>query len=378
MSAEALRDGRQDTEYYNDLLAELIVEVTAGVYQLVTTTGISDRVMDTLREGRPNLPYFEDLISKCMLYDAGTGKYYLNVSGGGGGGGNLQTTLNAGNSADNIEIVLTKDTVDNRIDIDPINLEIKSNYKTFDATNLTTIDIGGGSTDRVSGMLQLNCFTRSFGGVFQHRIHAGNSPSVPGTSVFTHNLQKANGFLLQNVNESGKGLSLIDADATIAGDGVSLITKDLIRQLQGTFNGNAIRIDHLDGSGAVDYNLLLLSADALQFYDTSGSGANVDIRPNGYNNQLITWPDITGGMKTVGTFNDTFVSGVLTLTDTRFDIGQPNFIVMITNTNGSSALGQAYKFELLTLPTRVKITSLKQNGTTETNDGSSVRISCLF
>lgn len=378
MSAEALRDGRQDVEFYNDLLAELIVEVTAGVYQLVTTTGISDRVMDTLREGRPNLPYFEDLISKCMLYDAGTGKYYLNVSGGGGGGGNLQTTLNAGNSADNIEIVLTKDTVDNRIDIDPINLEIKSNYKTFDATNLTTIDIGGGSTDRVSGMLQLNAFTRSFGGVFQHRIHAGNSPSVPGTAVFTHNLQKANGFLLQNVNESGKGLSLIDADATIAGDGVSLITKDLISQLQGTFNGNAIRIDHIDGGGAVDYNLLLLSADALQFYDTSGSGDNVDIRPNGYHNQLITWPDITGGLKTVGTFNDTFVSGVLTLTDARFDLGQPNFIVMITNTNGSSALGQAYKFELLTFPTRVKITSLKQNGTTETNDGSSVRISCLF
>lgn len=378
MSAEALRDGRQDVEYYNDLLAQLIVEVTAGVYQLVTTTGISDRVMETLREGRPNLPYFEDLISKCMLYDAGTGKYYLNVSGGGGGGGDLQTVLNAGNVADNVAIELTKNSVENRIYIDPSSLEIKSNYKTFDSSNLTTIDIGGGSTDRVSGMLQLNCFTRSLGGVYEHKIHAGNSPSGAGSAVWTHNLQNANGFLLQNVNESGKGLRILDTNIEVNGDASALITIDPVSQLQGTFNGNAISVDHLDGGGAVDYNLLRLAPDNLLFYDTGGSGAVLDIRPNQYNNQVVTFPDITGGMKTVGTFNDTFSSGVLTLTDARFDIGQPNFIVMITNTNGSSALGQAYKFELLTLPTRVKITSLKQNGTTETSDVSSVRISCLF
>ena len=203
MSAETEREGRGDVPYYFDLLANVMREVSAGVYQLVTTTGITDRVMDELREGRPNIPYFDDLWSKVMTYDSGTGKWYLNVSGGGGGGGNLQTTLDAGNTANNQSITLTKGAGapnPNEIDIDPVAIEIKSSYKANDLNKLSKIDIGGGTDDRISGLLELNSMTRSLGGNDKHRIHAGFSPSGASSFVFTHNIQRENGFLLQNVN----------------------------------------------------------------------------------------------------------------------------------------------------------------------------------
>lgn len=384
MSAEALRDGRENILFYDDLLAQLIVEVTAGVYQLVTTTGITDRVMETLREGRPNNPYFEDLISKCMLYDAGTGKYYLNVSGGGGGGGDLQTTLDSGNSADNQSITLTKDSVENRIDIDPINLEIKSNYKTYDVSNISKTDIGGGTDNLISGSLELRSINRALGGHVSHNIRSSVNADA-STSFFEHTLQPYTGTIIQEYNAHGVGINLDNAqlyvDAAnvyINGDGQSVVLNDDTNARFTFLSGSLLSISHSDGAGTPDYPLLSLNPDALQFYDTGGSGAYVDIRPNQYNNQLVTWPDITGGLKTVGTFNDTFVSGVITLTDSRFDAGQPNFSIMITNVNSSSALAHAYKFEILSLPTAAKITALKQNGTTETSDVSSVRISCLF
>lgn len=383
MSAEVLREGRQNTEFYSDLLASVMREVSAGVYQLVTTTGISDRVMSTLREGRPDVPYFDDLWSKVMSYDAGTDKWYLNVSGGGGGGGNLQTTLNAGNTANNVDLILTKNSVDNEIllDIDSAEISLKRDTR----PTISLVSQSGGGLTGYSGILKIIDTNLANN---RTRIHllTGNSSSISVSQTIGHLLQSTTGgTLIQSNNDNGLGaifnggqITVNDANVYINGDASALITFDPVSQLQGTFNGNAISLDHLDGSGTVDYNLLRLAPDSLQLYDTGGSGSIIEILPYQYNNQQITWPDITGGMKTVGTFNDTFVSGVITLTDSRFDIGQPNFIVMITNTNGSSALGQAYKFELLTLPTRVKITSLKQNGATETNDGSSVRISCLF
>ena len=383
MSADTLREGRQNTEFYSDLLASVMREVSAGVYQLVTTTGISDRVMSTLREGRPDVPYFDDLWSKVMSYDAGTDKWYLNVSGGGGGGGNLQTTLDSGNTANNVGIILTENSVDNSITLEPTDPAI---HLQKDSQRALTAEVAllSGATD-IAGQVTLKRIDTGSGEAISNTIRALNPNEGSSVSVF-NSLQATNGVLLQDNNLSGVGLTINQSDVIIndanlyvnGSAGAQTIT---IQNPSGLRNGNmfpdGFSIDKLDGGGSPDGYLMNLNENSLSWQDTSLSGS-VSLQPNLFNNQTISLPDITGGMKTVGTFNDTFVSGVITLTDSRFDLGQPNFIVMITDTNSSSALGQAYKFELLTLPTRVKITSLKQNGTTETNDVSSVRISCLF
>ena len=381
MSADTLREGRQNTEFYSDLLASVMREVSAGVYQLVTTTGISDRVMSTLREGRPDVPYFDDLWSKVMSYDAGTGKWYLNVSGGGGGGGNLQTTLDNGDTADGKELNLTYNTIDNKIQLDPINSKIENTYQLYVSGRLSNINVGVGTN---AGLLEL--LTNNSGGVQNiHKIHPASASTGSVDSSFTHNLQREDGYLLQNINQNGLGLRLDggdldiqEGDVFVNGDGKGLIVNDDTNQKYITVNNSGLVIQHTDGAGTPDYPLLNASENGISFYDTAGGGTGVQLIPNQFNDQIITLPDITGGMKTVGTWTETFSSGVITLTDARFDYGTPNFSVMITDVNGSSALAHNYKFELLTLPTRAKITALKSNGTTETSDVSIVRISCLF
>jgi len=283
MSAETEREGRGDIPYYFDLLASVMREVSAGVYQLVTTTGISDRIMDELREGRPNIPYFDDLWSKVMTYDSGTGKWYLNVSGGGGGGGDLQTVLDNGNTSINTGIVL-QGTAD--------------------------LNVNGGN------------------------VYVNGVPSV-----------------IKNYNH--------------------------LSNRQTVINDSLISIDKVDGSGSVDGSLMTLTENLLSWQNEDLTGS-VYLQPYQYNGQNINLPDIDGGMKTVGTWDSTFVSGVITLVEGRFFLGLPNFSIMITNTNGSSSLAHAYKFELIPSTFTAKITALKQNGGTETNDVSSVRISCLF
>lgn len=381
MSAEVEREGRGDVPYYFDLLASVMREVSAGVYQLVTTTGISDRVMDELREGRPNIPYFDDLWSKVMTYDTGTGKWYLNVSGGGGGGGNLQTTLDAGNTANDVGIVLTQNSVDNAIILevsDPAIIIQKDSQQGL----LASVVVQGSSND-IAGQIELKRHDLSGGFAISNTIRALNPPDGADVNAF-NSLQAKNGVLLQDDNLSGVGITLNEADAIInnanlllEGTDQSITNKDLSNSRQSVLLKDSLTVDKLDGSGAVDGTLLTLNENYLFWQDVSLSGG-VFLQPNLFNNQTVSLPDIAGGMKTIGTFNDTFSSGVITLTDTRFDAGQPNFVVMITDVNGSSALAHNYKFEILSLPTRAKITALKQNGTTETSDNSIVRISCLF
>ena len=212
MSADTLREGRKNTEFYSDLLASVMREVSAGVYQLVTTTGISDRVMSTLREGRPDVPYFDDLWSKVMSYDAGTDKWYLNVSGGGGGGGNLQTTLDSGNTANNVGIILTENSVDNSITLEPTDPAI---HLQKDSQRALTAEVAllSGATD-IAGQVTLKRIDTGSGEATSNTIRALNPNEGSSVSVFNQ-LQATNGVLLQDNNLSGVGLTINQSDVII-------------------------------------------------------------------------------------------------------------------------------------------------------------------
>jgi len=203
------------------------------------------------------------------------------------------------------------------------------------------------------------------GGNLQNVLNIGNSASTE-IQIIDNNIVVTRGQITIN-----------DGDTYINGDTKGIIINDDINQKYVTLTSNSLRMQHTDGAGSVDYDLLFLSQDSLQFYDTGGSNANVDVRPNQYNNQLITLPDITGGIKTVGTWDETFSSGVIVLSDSRFTLGTPNFAVMITGTNSSTSIGVNYFFSVGT-SSQVTITALNVSGAKETNDKSTVRITCFF
>jgi hypothetical protein len=294
----------------------------------------------------------------------------------------LQTTLDAGNTANNVGITLTQGTVDNAIILEVSDPSIIIQKDSQQGLLANVAQIGASPTD-IAGQVILKRVDTTSGENISNTIRALNPPDGVSVNAFNQ-LQATNGVLIQDNNLSGVGITLnqadincLDGNVYVNGGGQVITNQNPAGLRNGNLFPDCFTIDKLDGGGEVDGVLMALSESSLTWQNIDLTGS-VYLQPNSFNNQTISLPDITGGMKTVGTFDDTFSAGVIILTDNRFGEGLPNFTLMITNVNASSALAHAYKFEILNTPWRAKITALKQNATTETNDASSVRISCLF
>jgi len=179
---------------------------------------------------------------------------------------------------------------------------------------------------------------------------------------------------LQNVLNTGNTANGVGPEITGANIVVnesSLVSRDVNLDKLNITNGEGFELKNYDGTiSYAKIGLNNLDSACLKLRSVLGGTTAIN-SPYFAGNTSIELPNTSGFMYNLVFAAVTLVNGV----GTYVNAGGVNNVVIgviITNTNSSTALAHAYKYSAF--GTLITVTALKQNGSTETNDQSTLTV----